>query len=361
MITLATPKSFTGSKPSLLFVDDEPSILTALRVVFRSVYDVTVTTDGREAVELLKNKKFDVIVSDQRMPTMTGVELLQHARDLSPLTVRILLTGYSDTDAILGAINEVEVHRFLQKPWDNAKLKQTVNEAIELAKSLSEEHQKNGGATESTVNTEPEKKLADVVPLPTQHEDYPAMEEVPPFSNSEKDEILIVDAKPALFAQIKQEMGSKLLLDHATNLQEVFKILEQKPIGTIICAFDVQSEGDRAFIQMLKAEYPYILLIAVCDSTDSTRLIELINQAKIFRFIKKPVSMPLLGGYIVNALAQAEAIKNNPALIRMQRAEQMSDTLANSAAAKNLKMNFISLNKTLSHRLTKFLGFFRRK
>src|SRR5258706_15175104 len=81
-------------KPSLLFVDDEPSILTALRVVFRTGYDVTVTTDGFEAVELLKTKTFDVIVSDQRMPKMTGIELLRHAHDLAPNTVRVLLTGY---------------------------------------------------------------------------------------------------------------------------------------------------------------------------------------------------------------------------------------------------------------------------
>src|SRR5205814_895067 len=100
----STPDKTMIEKPTLLFVDDEPSILTALRVVFRSAYNVTVTTDGFEAIELLKSKKFDVIVSDQRMPSITGVEVLCNARDISPNTVRILLTGYSDTDAILGAI-----------------------------------------------------------------------------------------------------------------------------------------------------------------------------------------------------------------------------------------------------------------
>src|SRR5262245_48652696 len=105
----AVTNEIRAVKPSLLFVDDEPSILTALRVVFRTGYEVTITTDGFEAVELLKTKHFDVIVSDQRMPKMTGVELLRHARDLAPNTIRVLLTGYSDTDAILGAINDVEV------------------------------------------------------------------------------------------------------------------------------------------------------------------------------------------------------------------------------------------------------------
>src|SRR5204862_625471 len=89
-----------------------------------------------EAIELMKSRKFHVIVCDQRMPAITGVEVLRRARDLSPDSVRILLTGYSDTDAILGAINDVEVHRFLQKPWDNPKLKQVIDEAIRLTHKL---------------------------------------------------------------------------------------------------------------------------------------------------------------------------------------------------------------------------------
>jgi DNA-binding NtrC family response regulator len=103
-----------ASLPRLLFVDDERAILTALRVVFRSGYDVSVTTDGRQAVQWLKEGHFDVIVSDQRMPIMTGVEVLKQAQQYSPKTIRVLLTGYSDTEAIIDAINEVEVHRFLQ-------------------------------------------------------------------------------------------------------------------------------------------------------------------------------------------------------------------------------------------------------
>ncbi|HVK56242.1 MAG TPA: response regulator, partial [Burkholderiales bacterium] len=264
-------------KPSLLFVDDEPSILTALRVVFRVGYNVTTTTDGFEAVELLKTKKFDVIVSDQRMPTMTGVELLRHARDLSPDTIRVLLTGYSDTDAILGAINDVEVHRFLQKPWDNAKLKQTVTEAIDLARSLAQTVPSvNASSTPATAD-EPPKKLADVVPLPVQHRPPPTIEEFAAPATADKEAILVVDAKRTLFEQTHTEMNTKINVLHAANLMEVFRTLEKTQVSSMVCAFDVQSEADRTFLQMLKQDHPYILVIAVCDSTDSTRLIELIN------------------------------------------------------------------------------------
>src|SRR4051812_24330630 len=106
-------------RPSILFVDDEESILNVVSILFRKNYDITVTTDPFKAVELLKTKKFHVIFSDQRMPAMTGIELLRQARGHAPNTIRILLTGYADMDAIVGAINDVEVYRFLEKPWDN--------------------------------------------------------------------------------------------------------------------------------------------------------------------------------------------------------------------------------------------------
>ncbi|MES2353410.1 MAG: response regulator [Pseudomonadota bacterium] len=342
-MTNSTITEPTEEKPSLLFVDDEPSILTSLRVVFRTGYNITVTTDGFEAVELLKTKKFDVIVSDQRMPKMTGVELLQHAHDLSPNTVRILLTGYSDTDAILGAINDVEVHRFLQKPWDNTKLKQTINEAIELAKNLAAETPKS--AELPTVESAGESPTSE------------STEEAPP---EEKDLVLIVDAKSTLFSEAQKEMIDKVEWLHATSVKEVFDVLENKPVSAMICSFDVQSEADRTFLQMLKKEHPYIFVIAICDSTDSTRLIELINHAKIFRFIKKPARMTQLSRYVLNAISQAEAIKNNPALVRAQQTEAMSDSLANSASAKLLQGYFARANQSVASHFSKLFGFFKR-
>ena len=154
-----------AEKPSILFIDDEPSILMAVRVVFRLGYNVTVTTDGNEALEHLRKQRYHVIVSDQRMPNMTGVELLEQARRISPNTVRILLTGYSDSDAILSAINDVEVHRFLQKPWDNAKLKQVIDESISLAMTLFDSAPAH--IPESTLAPAAvPKKSADIIQLP---------------------------------------------------------------------------------------------------------------------------------------------------------------------------------------------------
>ncbi|MEN3363268.1 MAG: hypothetical protein V7606_542 [Burkholderiales bacterium] len=344
----------TTAKPRLLFVDDEPSILNSLRVVFRTNYDVTITTDGFEAIEFLKTGSFDVIVSDQRMPKITGIEVLRRAHELAPNTVRILLTGYSDPEAIVGAINDVEVHRFLQKPWDNTQIKKVVDEAIELATSL---------AKASPVLREPANdastQSADVIPIPVQHSGYPAIGQVPQNSG-EKETVLVVSAKPTLVTQVKTVMNDTVSVAHASNVLDVFKILASTPINIIICSFDVQSDTDRTFIQMLKREHPYIFVIAVCDTTDSVRLIELINQAKIFRFVRMPVNMTLLSRYIESAVKQAAEVRANPALIRLQKADKMSGELAMSASARFLEQQFAKVNLTLGQRCANLLKFFKR-
>jgi DNA-binding NtrC family response regulator len=349
-------------KPSLLFVDDEPSIVTALRVVFRSGYQVTVTTDPQEAIEFLKTRHFDVVVSDQRMPQMTGVELLRHAFELSPTTVRILLTGYSDTDAVVGAINDVEVHRFLQKPWDNVKLKHVVDEAVVLAKTLAgtlplppvegaDDQDGDGGAASGSPDGVPAASASaagvSALAAALQHA-------------QEKEAVLIVDAKATLYAQAESELGGKVRLLHATDLNQVFAQLEREPVGVLVCVFDVQSETDRTFLQMLKQAHPYVLVIAVCDSLDSTRLIELINRARIYRFMRKPVSWTLLTRYIQSAVNHVHEIKRNPVLVHTQAAEGPPEGAVERRLMETLNGHFARINQSFLARFGRVAGLFRR-
>lgn len=123
--------------PSLLFVDDERPVLSALRALFRVGYKVATTTNGREAIRLVKQQHVDVIISDQWMPRMTGKQLMQAVSEIAPSTVRVLMTDYADQEAILDAISEAKVQRIVLKPWNNEKLKQVVDESVLLAKTLS--------------------------------------------------------------------------------------------------------------------------------------------------------------------------------------------------------------------------------
>ncbi len=116
---------------TLLFVDDEPDIVDSLRRLFRREHTVMTATSGNEAIELLKQHRVDLIISDQRMPGMTGDQMLSIARQLQPDAVRILLTGYSDLEALVKCVNEASVYKYLTKPWEPEDLRLTVTRALE--------------------------------------------------------------------------------------------------------------------------------------------------------------------------------------------------------------------------------------
>lgn len=117
--------------PCIFFVDDEPHILRTLRRLFRNEgYEIHTFEDPLAALASLDTFRPVVVVSDQRMPGMTGVELLEEIRERFPETVRIMLTGYSDVEVAVGALNSWTVNVFLQKPWDNDELLAEVRNAI---------------------------------------------------------------------------------------------------------------------------------------------------------------------------------------------------------------------------------------
>jgi two-component system cell cycle response regulator len=123
-------------KPSLFFVDDEPNILSSVKRLFHGApVALSCFPDGKSALEALSTAPPAAIVSDYRMPGMDGIELLERCREASPNTVRLLLTGFVDMEAAIGAINRGSVYRFLRKPWEAEELRGTVLAAI--AESIS--------------------------------------------------------------------------------------------------------------------------------------------------------------------------------------------------------------------------------
>jgi serine phosphatase RsbU (regulator of sigma subunit) len=120
------------AKPLLLVVDDEPANLQKLRRTFIQDFEVLAARTGDEAMRLLSDRKFSAIITDQRMPGLSGVELLRESLRHSPQALRIILTGYTDLDDLMGAINEGHVHRYITKPWDPFSLRQTVLQDLEL-------------------------------------------------------------------------------------------------------------------------------------------------------------------------------------------------------------------------------------
>ncbi|KVU08549.1 two-component system response regulator [Burkholderia ubonensis] len=126
------PADESPAAPVILLVDDEPAVLSALKRLLRPARHEVLTADGGEAaLELLASTEVDLIVSDMRMPHMSGAAFLARARDLQPDTMRILLTGYSEIDSVVQAINEGGIYRYLNKPWDDHDLLLTIEQALE--------------------------------------------------------------------------------------------------------------------------------------------------------------------------------------------------------------------------------------
>lgn len=123
------------SQDSVLLVDDEQNILHAIKRLLRKEdYELHIATSGEEALALLNNKQVDVIISDHRMQGMSGIELLERAKEICPLSVRIILSGYADFNTITDAINRGYIYKFILKPWNDEELKAAIREALNVAR-----------------------------------------------------------------------------------------------------------------------------------------------------------------------------------------------------------------------------------
>jgi response regulator RpfG family c-di-GMP phosphodiesterase len=125
----------------ILVVDDEPANLRLLERLLRGTYEVVTAVSGDLALELLSVHDISLIISDQRMPGMTGIEFLKRAAEMRPQTVRIMLTGYSDAEALVEAINSGSVYKYLTKPWVNEDLLQTAKRALQHYESMRAQRQ----------------------------------------------------------------------------------------------------------------------------------------------------------------------------------------------------------------------------
>lgn len=122
-------------KYQVLCVDDEQNILRAIkRALFSLDVDLTLVDSGEKALAVMKEKTIHVVISDMKMPGMTGAELLEQVAAHYPDTFRVVLTGFADIDATIKAVNQGRIHRYLQKPWDNQELINTIEEGLERIK-----------------------------------------------------------------------------------------------------------------------------------------------------------------------------------------------------------------------------------
>ncbi len=120
---------------TILIVDDEKSVLNSLKRLFRNEkYKVITALNGRQGLEILKSNNIQIVISDQRMPGMSGTEFLSEVKKESPDTIRIILSGYTDVDVVIDTINKGNIYKFFHKPWNDNSLILEIRQALEYYK-----------------------------------------------------------------------------------------------------------------------------------------------------------------------------------------------------------------------------------
>ena len=298
-------------RPRLLFVDDEQRVLNSMRIMFRRQFDLFLASHGAEALSIIKNKDIDVIVADHRMPEMTGVEVLSKVRSLSPRTVRILLTGYADLDAVEGSINDSEVFRFLTKPCAPKQLRETIELAAKLAReapapSVGEEELSPEDTLEIVMESDGFVEIGPNGTVSNQRgsTSRTATLEAPRFTEQPAATpapaakprastglgVIVFSSDEEVTDTVQKAVRGRLPVFRATNIVQVVKTLSEHRPGVLVT--DVSS--DKATIQSmtarLKEHLPELVTIAVSEHRDVLDMVWLINHGQIFRFLRKPLS-----------------------------------------------------------------------
>ncbi len=120
------------NKINVLYVDDEINNLNSFNESFRRDFNIFIATSGKEGLDILRNNKIHVIITDQRMPEMSGVGFLVEVLKEFPDPIRLLLTGYADMEAVIEAVNKGKIYYYLTKPWDEQGIKVIIKNAFEL-------------------------------------------------------------------------------------------------------------------------------------------------------------------------------------------------------------------------------------
>lgn len=284
------------TRGKILCVDDEPNIARALQWLLQKEFDVVTASSGQAALALLADHDFDVLISDQRMPLMTGVEFFREARKISPRSIRILLTGYSDLQAVLSSVNEGEIYRFINKPWNISELPKVVGQAVVIAR------------------TQP-------VDAPE-----PALTEETPIEVGIEESVLLIDDDPRVREVVEEAIGGSVRLHHALNLAEAIGLLNEQRVAVVVSETRVGSIDATRLISILKDKHPEIISIVMSGQADAEMVTGLINEGQIYRFVPKPVRIGYLKLAINSALVKHRHLRDTPGLAQRYSVDPMADS-----------------------------------
>lgn len=318
-----------------------------MRGMFRRDFDLFLTTEGATAVKIAAENPIDVIVADQRMPGMSGIEVLGKVRELSPSTIRILLTGYADPTAVQGSINVGEVFRFLGKPCPPKLLRETLDQAITA----------NRRAADAVQPKQPPAVEVPVLDSPTPtRTPARATRTTAPRASASSDQLLTrlkaigdvsyslehyrkrrkteADSAPTTVAPPQKEASVILYtvdaqfaetalrtlsggydMTLATSLIKVMQAIETNDCDILVTDISADCARLQKIIAALKQVRPELVTVVVSDTRDTTDMVRLINYGQVYRFVQKPVAPPLLLEAVQAAAQKNDQLRFEPGAV----------------------------------------------
>jgi DNA-binding NtrC family response regulator len=231
---------------------------------------------------------------------MVGTELLRQAKNLSPQTMRILLTGYADVEAALDSVNEGEIFRYINKPWGPKELRDTVADAAGIAMKL------------------------ETVSVPS----FPAPAPARGVT------CLVLDEDVLVYEAVKEILGATHHVLWRTTMASALAVMASQTIAVLVTELQVGDGDTSVMLKTLKQEYPDVLTIINTSFKDTVRVSQLINQAQVFRYLPKPLRKGLLAKSLESTLMRYKQLQDVPVLKEATKVEVSSDVQEKAMSTK---------------------------
>jgi serine/threonine-protein kinase len=276
-----SPQVTVDTRPfRVLTVTADARIQRALAVLWRE-HDVIACGDSGVAAALASERDVDAVLCDQRVPPALGVDLLRQIREVQPRALRMLLCDRPDGRLLLDAVNESEVFRVVDQPWNNQALREAALAALRAAR------------LSPPINASP---LSD--------------EEAERVRRQTA--VVVIESDAADQQRLRDLLQAHYKMHFANSLDRALQFMEQHETGALVCA---TGSGRRELVVALKAlkqAHPHMATIIIDPLSDFDRVIELINEAQIFRLLRRPFNSALCRPYVDAALARYWHIKQQP-------------------------------------------------
>ncbi len=329
------------SKPKshVLIVDDEPLVLNSLQNLLEFDYIVHTAQSGAEALKILTLYPIKVIMSDQRMPGMMGHEVLREAKRISPSTIRILLTGYSDLESIINSVNAGEIFRYINKPWKSEMIMNVFKLGTQIYDRLTQ--------------------IAPVTnfsaPVNKPHE---AANKIHTEVEEKSHSVLFVGYEDSDISSLLRQLQSQYDVYQSVSVDDAFNKIARKPVSVIVSNVEFGQENVLDFLSAVKNEYPEVVTVILTEVVDANLAIRAINELNVFRYLVKPVSQDEFKQVIENAVAKNQSYKTTPETNLLQTAKQLAPNIVASPTEQEIALRLrlraaqLALSKTKPRNLT---------